>query len=82
MHVNEDYPMTLEEIATDYDLPLDAVLEVIAYCDSNPLELAEDCAREEALRDATGMNELHYDGRTRVLTPEEMARPRRRRSST
>ena len=30
MYVNEDMPMTAEEIAADYDLPLEAVLEAIA----------------------------------------------------
>src|SRR5207302_7607063 len=35
-HVREEAPMTLEEIATDYDLPLEAVREAIAYGESNP----------------------------------------------
>jgi uncharacterized protein (DUF433 family) len=77
MYVNEELPMTPEEIAADYDLPLEAVVESIAYCEPNPPELAEDFAREEALMDATGMNDPHYDGRPRVLTPEEMARLRK-----
>ena len=34
--------MTPEEIAADYSLPLEAVLEAIAYCQSNPPEIAED----------------------------------------
>jgi uncharacterized protein (DUF433 family) len=41
-------PMTPQEIAADYDLPLEAVVEAIAYCDSNPSELAQDFAREES----------------------------------
>jgi uncharacterized protein (DUF433 family) len=56
MYVNEEAPMTPEEIAADYDLPLEAVLEAIAYCESNPPEIAQDYAREEALMEATGMN--------------------------
>ena len=40
MYVNEEMPMTPQEIAEDYDLPLDAVLEAIAYCESNPPEIA------------------------------------------
>ena len=66
--------MTPEEIAADYNLPLEAVLESIAYCESNPPELAEDYARDEAMMEATGMNDPHYDGRPKLLTPEEMAR--------
>src|SRR5207248_8115719 len=76
-YVREDEPMTLEEIAADYDLPLEAVKEAIAYCESNPPELAQDYAREEALMEATGMNDPNYDGRPKVLTPQEMARLRK-----
>ena len=72
----EESPMTPEEIAADYDLPLDAVQEAIAYCESNPPELAEDYAREEAVMEAAGMNDPNYDGRPNVLTPQEMSRLR------
>lgn len=51
--------------------------EAVAYCESNPPELAEDYAREEALMVATGMNDPSYDGRPRVLSPAEMSRLRR-----
>jgi len=64
--------MTPEFIAADYDLPVEAVHEGIAYGESNPPELAEDYAREEAVMDATGMNDPSYDGR-----PKEMSRLRR-----
>lgn len=77
MFAREESPMATEEIAADYDLPLDAVLEAIAYCESNPPELAEDHAREEAVMNATGMNDPDYDGRPRVLSPQEMSRLRR-----
>jgi uncharacterized protein (DUF433 family) len=73
-HVNEEQPMTLEEIAADWDLPLEAVKEAIAYCESNPPEIAEDYAREEALMEATGMNDPNYDGRPKLLTAQEFAR--------
>lgn len=46
--VREEDPMTPEEIAADYGLPLDAVLEAIAYCQSDPPEIREDWEREEA----------------------------------
>jgi uncharacterized protein (DUF433 family) len=54
--VGED-PRTPKELAKDYDLPLEAVLEAIAYCDSNPREIREDWEREEAsIQGACGNN--------------------------
>jgi uncharacterized protein (DUF433 family) len=73
-YTREEEPMTPEEIAADYELPLEAVQEAIAYCESNPPEIASDFAAEEALIEATGMNDPSYDGRPRVLSPQEMAR--------
>jgi uncharacterized protein (DUF433 family) len=75
-YVREDSPMTPEEIAADYDLPLEAVLEAIAYCESNPPEIRQDWEREEALMEATGMNDPNYKyhAQPKLLTPEEMAR--------
>lgn len=72
-------PMTAEEIATDYDLPVEAVREAIAYCESNPPELLEDDAREEALMEASGMNDpgYKYHPSPRLLSPQEIARIRR-----
>ena len=77
MYAREESPMTPEEIAADYDLPLEAVREAIAYCESNPPELADDYARDEAVMEATGMKEPTYDGRPKLLTPQEMSRLRR-----
>ena len=77
MYAREESPMTPEEIAADYSLPLEAVQEAIAYCESNPPELAEDYAREEAVMEATGMNDPSYYGRPKLLTPQEMSRLRR-----
>lgn len=76
--VREDSPMTPEEIAANYDLPLEVVLEAIAYCESNPPEIAEDFAADEALAEATGMNDPNYRGKPRVLSSEERARLKRR----
>src|SRR5262249_5075312 len=75
----EEEPMTPEEIAADYNLPLEAVQEAIAYCESNPPELAQDFAREEAIREASGMNapDYKYHPQPKFLTPQEMARLRR-----
>ena len=76
-YVRDEEPMTLEEIAADYDLPLEAVKEAIAYCQSNPPEIAQDYAREEARMEATGMNDPNYDGRPKLLTAQEIARLRK-----
>jgi uncharacterized protein (DUF433 family) len=72
-YVSDENPMTPEEIAADYNLPVEAVREAISYCESNPPEIASDFAAEEALAEATGMNDPNYKGKPRVLTPEERA---------
>ena len=75
MSLGED-AMTPEEIAADYDLPLQAVLEAIAYCQSNPPEIPEDYMAEEAIMQASGMNDPGYKDHPhpRVLSPQEMSR--------
>jgi uncharacterized protein (DUF433 family) len=74
--MREHEPMTPEEIAADYDLPLEAVLEAIAYCDSKPPEIEEDYRREEALAEATGMNDPNYKYHPspKLLSAQELAR--------
>ena len=69
-------PMTPEEIAREFQLPVEAVREAIAYCESNPQELLEDYAREDAVSEAAGMNEPGYKYRPtpRLLDPQEIAR--------
>ena len=47
-HVNEEEPMTPEQLAAEFNLPLEAVREAIAYCESNPPEIEQDFRREEA----------------------------------
>jgi uncharacterized protein (DUF433 family) len=75
LSVGED-AMTPEEIAADYDLPLEAVFEALAYCQADSPELAQDYAAEEALQEASGMNDPNYKycAKPRVLSPEEMSR--------
>src|SRR5438067_7055444 len=73
MYAREESPMTPEQIAADYDLPLEAVQEAIAYCESNPPELAEDYAREEAWMKAAGISDPNYDGKPKLLTAEQIA---------
>ena len=74
--VGEEGRMTPEEVAADYALPLEAVSEAIAYCESNPPEIEQDFRREEALMEATGMNdpEYKYGGKYKLLSPQDRAR--------
>ena len=76
MFMSAEEPMTPEEIAADMSLPLAAVKEAIAYCQSNPPELEGDYRREEALMEATGMNDPGYKrhGKPKFLTAREIAR--------
>jgi uncharacterized protein (DUF433 family) len=69
-------PMTTEEIAHEFHLPVQAVREAIAYCESNSPELLADYAREEELTQAAGMNEpgYQYHPTPKVLSPQEIAR--------
>jgi uncharacterized protein (DUF433 family) len=76
-YMSEEEPRTAEQIAEDYNLPVEAVREAIAYCDTDPIEIREDFAREEAIIEATGMNDPDYKfnpSRRKILPPEERAR--------
>jgi uncharacterized protein (DUF433 family) len=76
MYMSNEEPMTPEEIAREYDLPVEAVREAIAYCQTDPPEIKEDFEREERKMQATGMNDpdYKYGGKYRVLSPQERAR--------
>ena len=65
-----------QEISADCDLPLEAVREAIAYCQSDPPEIKEDFEREERLMEATGMNDpdYKYGGKFKQVPLEELAR--------
>jgi len=69
---------TPDEVAAAYGLPREAVEEALAYCRSNPPEIAADHAREQRLQEASGMNhpDYKYDPKkySRILTSEEWAR--------
>ncbi len=57
----EDGPgRTPEQLAEDFDLPVEAVREAIVYCEANPPEIRADWEMEEAVMEATGMNEPNY----------------------
>jgi len=74
--MSADEPMTPEEIAAEFNLPLAAVHEAIAYCQANPPELAQDFEREERLMEASGMKEPNYQrgGKFKIVPPDELAR--------
>jgi uncharacterized protein (DUF433 family) len=69
-------PATPEEVAADWNLPVEAVREAIAYGQSNPPEIEEDHRRSrehlqaQGLMDAEG-NYIRPPGR---LSPEEEER--------
>jgi uncharacterized protein (DUF433 family) len=72
----EEWPgQTAEEIATSFRLPVEAVREAIAYCESNPPELREDWVKEEALA-ATDGNSAKTEGgcSSKKISPEDYAR--------
>ena len=73
--VGED-ARTPEELAADYGLPLEVVLESIAYCESQPPELMEDWEREQTLISRTGMDkpENRSFATPVLLAPQERAR--------
>jgi uncharacterized protein (DUF433 family) len=76
-YMSEEEPRTIEQLAEDYDLPSEAIREAIAYCDTDPIEIREDFAREEAIIEATGMNDPDYKynpSRRKTLSPQEYAR--------
>jgi uncharacterized protein (DUF433 family) len=74
--VSDEDPRTPEELAAAYCLPIEAVREAIAYCESNPPEIDEEFRREEALLEATGMNHPNYrsHGKPKVLNARDIAR--------
>ncbi len=53
-----------------------AVLEAIAYCQTDPPEIKEDFEHEERIMEATGMNDPDYKngGKYRILSARERAR--------
>lgn len=53
-------PLTLEEVADQYSVPVEAVLEAIDYCIKNKDLLDEERAREEASIRADGRDRWPY----------------------
>jgi hypothetical protein len=80
MYMSAEEPRTVEEIAADYQIPVEAVQEAIEWCQTDPPELRRDMQREEAIMEATEMNDPAYktNGKRRLLTPEDWAEIDRR----
>jgi|SRR5882724_3078305 len=79
LFMNAEEPLTIEQIAQEYDVPVEAVKEAIAYCQSDPLELQQDYRFDEMMMEALGMNDPNYKfhGHPKSISPEERARIRR-----
>ncbi len=69
-------PRTPHQLAEDWEVPLEAVREAIAYCQSAPPEIREDKRKDDILREARGMNDpgYKYSGKPRPLSTEERVR--------
>ena len=74
--MNEKEPRTPQQLAADFEIPLEAVQEAIAYCQSDPPELREDLRKDDLLAQATGMNDAttKSSGKPRPLSSEERTR--------
>jgi hypothetical protein len=56
LYVDDEEPMTPEEIAEGYGVPVGAVHEAIAYCQSDPPEIRQDIADSDAWFAAHGLD--------------------------
>jgi uncharacterized protein (DUF433 family) len=74
--MSEQEPRTPQQLAQDFDLPLEAVQEAIEYCQTDPPEIREDHRKDEVRAEATGMNDPTYklNGKPRSLSTEERVR--------
>ena len=53
-------PRTPEQVAADFDLPVEAVLEAIDYCQRYPEVIEADCARERENIRKEGLDKPPY----------------------
>ena len=74
--MNAKEPRTPEQLAADFEIPLEAVQEAIAYCQSDPPELRADHRKDDVRAEALGMNDpgYKYHGKPRSLSTEERVR--------
>ena len=64
---------TPEALAKDFNLPLEAVREAIAYCESDPPEIREDWEREESSIGRSRDASARGNGNTPTLAPSPTA---------
>ncbi|HEX5446812.1 MAG TPA: hypothetical protein VFW87_23545 [Pirellulales bacterium] len=67
-------PLTAEEVAREYDVPVEAVLEAIDYCLKNQALLDEERGREEAWIEANGRDKWPYAPHTASAADESVSR--------
>jgi uncharacterized protein (DUF433 family) len=74
--MHEEESRTPEQLAEDFQIPLEAVQEAIAYCKSDPPEIHDDYRRDQRLAEAIGMNDpdYKYHGRPKELSTEDRVR--------
>ena len=74
--MSEKEPRTPQQLAEDWEVPLEAVQEAIAYGQSDPPEIREDKRKDDLLAEATGMNDpaYKYSGKPRPLSTEGRVR--------
>lgn len=80
LYVNAEEPHTIEQIADEYKLPIEAVAEAIAYCKSDPPEIELDWQRTQAIMQASGENDPNYkyNPQPKPISPDLMAEIRRK----
>jgi hypothetical protein len=67
-------PLSAEEVAREYNVPVEAVLEAIDYCLKNQELLDQERAREEAWIKATGHDKWPYAPRDDQPRDEPLSR--------
>jgi hypothetical protein len=55
LSISPEEPMRPEEIAVAYGVPVEAVQEAIAYCQSDPPEIRQDIEAQDAFLAAKGL---------------------------
>lgn len=67
---DENYFPTAADVAADFNIPVDAVIEAVRYCETQPNEIARDFRSEALLMEAHNMTHPDYKNR-----PQELYRP-------
>ncbi len=62
-------PLAPEQVAQEYNVPVEAVLEAIGYCEEHKDLLDAERAREQATMDARGFNRWPQAPKTAEPTP-------------